>query len=179
MRARYAGWLAAIAIAVVSMGCAETDAGITTAVKSKFAADPDVKAYQIDVDTNNKVVSLTGTVATMTAKSRAVEIARQTDGVSNVVDNITVSSPTVQTPTMPSPDVDRATFTDPAITTAVKTRLAADSVVRALRLDVDTQDGVVTLTGEVRSTEERDQALKIARETAGVKSVTDKITIAR
>lgn len=43
--------------------------------------------------------------------------------------------------------------------------------------DVDTHDGVVTLTGEVRSREERDQALKLARDTAGVKDVIDKMTI--
>jgi hyperosmotically inducible protein len=179
MSGRSANWLAALAIAIASIGCAQTDAGITTAVKSKLAADDDVKAYQIDVTTNDKVVSLTGTVETTTAKTRAVEIARQQDGVASVVDNITVNSPTAQTPNMPSPDVDRATFTDPVITTAVKTAFAADGLVKARRLDVDTLDGIVTISGEVRSGEERDQAVKIARSTAGVKSVNDKMTVAR
>src|SRR5918996_622808 len=135
MRARCTSWLAAIILAAVSVGCAETDAGITTAVKSKMAVDADVKAYQIDVDTNNKVVTLTGTVATTTAKARAVELARGTEGVTNVVDHITVSSPIVITPTMPQPDIDRATFTDPAVTAAVKTRLAADPPLGAPCID--------------------------------------------
>jgi osmotically-inducible protein OsmY len=77
-------WVTAALVAVLSAACGQTDAGITTAVKSKFAADDDVKAYQIDVDTNNKVVTLSGTVDTATAKTRAVEIARGTDGVANV-----------------------------------------------------------------------------------------------
>jgi hypothetical protein len=39
--------------AVIAVACGQTDAGITTAVKSKFAADDTVKAYQIDVTTEN------------------------------------------------------------------------------------------------------------------------------
>jgi osmotically-inducible protein OsmY len=52
-------------------------------------------------------------------------------------------------------------------------------VVRARTIDVDTQDGIVTLTGEARSAEERDQALKLARDTVGVKNVIDKLTVTR
>jgi hyperosmotically inducible protein len=77
------------------------------------------------------------------------------------------------------PDVDRAVLADPAITTAVKTRLVADTLVQARKIDVDTREGVVTLTGEVRSAEERDKALQLARDTTGVKTVVDKLTIAR
>jgi hyperosmotically inducible periplasmic protein len=64
------------------------------------------------------------------------------------------------------------------LTTAVETKLIADDLVKARNLDVDTRDGVVTLTGQVRSQAEKDQALKLARETDGVKSVTDRITVA-
>jgi hyperosmotically inducible protein len=167
-------WLLAVVFAIA---CAETDPGITTAVKSKLAADDQVKAYRIDVDTNNGVVTLSGEVDSTAGKTRAVEIARGTDGVSNVVDNLTIRPAMAETPRMP--DVDRATLTDPAITTAVKAQLAADTLVRARTINVDTSAGVVTLTGDVRSNEERDQALKVARETGGVKDVIDKLTVAR
>ena len=47
---------------VFTVACAQTDAGITTNVKTKMAADDTVKAYQIDVDTRNGVVTLSGAV---------------------------------------------------------------------------------------------------------------------
>jgi len=174
MNSRAIGWIAAVALVFVSAACAQTDAGITTAVKTKLAADADVKAYQIDVDTSNKVVTLSGSVDTATAKTRAVEIARGTDGVANVVDNIRVTA-TAAAPTMP--EAERAVFSDPSLTTSVKSKLIADDLVKARNIDVDTRDSIVTLTGEVRSQAEKDQALKLARETDGVKSVTDRITV--
>jgi hyperosmotically inducible protein len=80
-----------VASLVVAVGCAETDAGVTTAVKSKLAADDTVKAYQIDVDTADGVVTLNGAVETTAAKNQAVMLARQTDGVREVVDQLTVN----------------------------------------------------------------------------------------
>ena len=82
--------LVAAAATVTAIACGQTDAGISTAVKSKLAADDTVKAYQIDVDTSDKVVTLTGAVDTANAKQQAVTIARNTDGVRDVVDRLTV-----------------------------------------------------------------------------------------
>jgi osmotically-inducible protein OsmY len=75
---------------IATIACAQSDPGVTTAVKSKLAADDTVKAYQIDVDTNDRVVTLSGTVETPAAKEHAVMIARQTEGVRDVVDRIAV-----------------------------------------------------------------------------------------
>jgi hypothetical protein len=88
--------LASAAALLFTVACGQTDAGITTAVKSKLAADDTVKAYQVDVDTNNKVVTLSGDVATEAQKEHAVTIARNTDGVSDVIDRLRVS-PTAAT----------------------------------------------------------------------------------
>ena len=84
---RLAGLIAAAAFAVA---CGQTDAGITTAVKSKLAADDTVKAYQVDVDTQNKVVTLRGEVDSPAAETMALQIARDTDGVRDVIDEIRV-----------------------------------------------------------------------------------------
>src|SRR4030095_10434991 len=90
--------LLGIAAFVLSMAaCSMSDPGITTAVKTKLAADDTVKAYKIDVDTKNKIVTLTGTVDTAEAKTRAVAVARSTNGVSDVVDQLSVSPPSVPT----------------------------------------------------------------------------------
>src|SRR5690242_17080421 len=86
----FAGFISAAAL-VFTVACAQTDAGITTAVKSKLAADDTVKAYQVNVDTANYVVTLTGDVNSPLAKERAVEIARNTDGVRDVIDQIRVT----------------------------------------------------------------------------------------
>ena len=83
---------------VMTVACAQTDPGITTAVKTKLAADDTVKAYQIDVDTANGVVTLTGIVEAPAAKEQAVIIARGTDGVKDVVDRITVNQAAATTP---------------------------------------------------------------------------------
>ena len=53
----FLGTVSAAALAF-TVACSQTDAGITTAVKSKLAADDTVKAYKVDVDTQNKVVTL-------------------------------------------------------------------------------------------------------------------------
>src|SRR5919109_3959458 len=77
--------------AAFTVACGQTDAGITTAVKSKLAADDTVKAYQVDVDTSNKVVTLRGDVETMAQKEQAVLIARNTEGVTDVIDQLRVN----------------------------------------------------------------------------------------
>jgi len=59
------------------------------------------------------------------------------------------------------------------ITAKIKAKMALDEKVRALAIDVDTNGSVVTLSGTVNSATERDRALQLARETAGVTSVVD------
>jgi hyperosmotically inducible periplasmic protein len=81
---------AVLAAAILTVACAQTDAGITTNVKTKLAADDTVKAYQVDVDTRNGVVTLSGTVENTAAKEQAINIARGTDGVRDVIDQIRV-----------------------------------------------------------------------------------------
>ena len=99
-----AGFVSAAAL-LFAVACGQTDAGITTAVKSKLAADDTVKAYQVDVDTANKVVTLSGDVETTAQKEHAVVIARNTDGVVDVIDRLRVN-PTAATSGVGDVDVD-------------------------------------------------------------------------
>src|SRR5215207_5364277 len=68
-------------------------------------------------------------------------------------------------------------MTDAEITSAVKSKLLADKTVGGLKLDVDTKDGVVTLSGPVHTANERAAALRIARATKGVKSVQNSLVM--
>lgn len=91
----FLGAVSAVVLAF-TVACSQTDAGITTAVKSKMAADDTVKAYKIDVDTQNKVVTLSGDVDTSAQREQAVALARNTKGVSDVIDQLRVN-PTAAT----------------------------------------------------------------------------------
>lgn len=74
-------YLGVLAVAVVAVACGPNDAGIGTKVKSNLTSDETVKAAQIDVGVQKKVVTLSGTVDTPAVKERAVAVARGTDGV--------------------------------------------------------------------------------------------------
>ena len=208
---------------IMTVACAETDPGITTAVKTKLAADDTVKAYQIDVDTANNVVTLTGTVETAAAEEVAIAIARETDGVTDVVDRITVNAAAATSPENLKDEArERQTsgrriregvdatrnaaergaeatkgvagdaadkvgaaaertgevISDAAVTTAVKSKFLADTSTPGLKIDVDTKDGVVTLSGTVRTRAEADRAVSLARDTNGVKRVVNNLKVA-
>jgi len=68
------------------------DAAITAKVKAAILAEPGLKSLQIDVDTKDATVTLSGNVATDTLRDRAKQIAMSTEGVRNVVDNLSVKS---------------------------------------------------------------------------------------
>ena len=63
-----------------------TDAWITTRVRSKFIGEDLLKNSDIDVDTANHVVTLRGTVMTAAGRARAVEQAKEVEGVKRVAD---------------------------------------------------------------------------------------------
>lgn len=67
---------------------------------------------------------------------------------------------------------------DPEITAGVKARLAADAELREVRIDVDTRDGVVTLSGSVPTAAVRARAGELAHAVRGVRRVNDQLTLA-
>jgi len=203
-RRKLGSFVGGLIIALAAIGCAQTDPGITTAVKGKLAADDVVKSYRIDVDTKDHVVTLNGAVDTPAARERAVQLARNTDGVRDVVDRLTVTPGVTPTTGVDDKaqgeakdatrDTDRKVddaqkkagetadkvgdaAANAALTSVVKTKFLADTTVSGLNIDVDSNKGVVTLTGNVRSAAEKQRALKIARETEGVKSVVDRLKV--
>ena len=223
--------LCAFALSISSMAFAQTDAALTASVKSKLAADETVKASQVNVSTDAHVVTLSGAVDSMAAKERALAIARDTSGVTSVVDKLTVKDVVDKSKDTMGDAADKtgkavgtaaketgkavdkaaketgkavdkaadkvsggaekstdatkkagektaATLTDAEITTAVKTKLLGDGTTPGLKIDVDTKDHVVTLSGDVQTAAARTQAVSLARDTKGVKSVINKLTVA-
>lgn len=69
-----------------------TDAWITTKVKWFFLGEDELKGSDINVDTNSKVVTLKGTVKTQAGKQKANQLARETEGVAKVVDQLVIKN---------------------------------------------------------------------------------------
>jgi len=63
------------------------------------------------------------------------------------------------------------------LTGKIKAKMALDDTIKAAAIDVDTVDSIVSLSGSVKSEAQRTRALQLARETAGVTAVTDRLRI--
>ena len=69
------------------------------------------------------------------------------------------------------------TVDDASITAQVKTALLNDQQVNATKIDISTSNGVVTMSGTVRSQPEQERAIQLARRVNGVKDVKANLTI--
>lgn len=71
----------------------------------------------------------------------------------------------------------RETAGEAALTSKIKAKMVLDDNIRARAIDVTTDESTVTLRGTVRSVDEHDRALQLARETAGVTRVVDRLRV--
>jgi osmotically-inducible protein OsmY len=71
----------------------------------------------------------------------------------------------------------KETAEEAALTSKIKAKMVLDDNIKARAIDVTTDDSSVTLSGTVRSVEEHDRAVRLARETAGVTQVVDRLRI--
>jgi hyperosmotically inducible protein len=160
-------------LALASANCERrsvADTAITADVKSKLVLDNENLAVNVDVDTRGGEVTLTGVVETQAEKEQAERIARSAEGVTRVINNITV----VTNGGHDAKTGASTTASDLAILSKIKTRYVAEEVA-GVRVDV--RDGVVTLKGDVDSAQKRARAENIARATSGVKSVNNLIGV--
>jgi hyperosmotically inducible protein len=181
------------------------DSWLTTKIQAQYFADEDIKARHINVSTKDAVVTLTGFVESPGERQQALETARNTDGVKQVIDRLsegksgsepnsvatsgTIVEPGSPLPAGPAPSDglrdlhgqrpanDEQRHDDTQVTARVQARLLGDDFVKEQRINIDTRRGVVTLTGEVATEEQRGQALLLARTTEGVQRVEDHLTV--
>jgi hyperosmotically inducible protein len=144
------------------------DYAITADVKSKLVVDNENLAINVNVDTRGGVVTLTGVVGTQAEKEQAERIARNTEGVTRVINNITVETNGAYN----AGEGAVIGASDLTILSKIKTRYVAEDVVG---VKIEVKDGVVTLKGDVESPQIRARAENIARATSGVKSVNNLI----
>lgn len=145
-----------------------TDSWVTSKTKIALFADERVKGTQVSVDTTKGVVHLRGKVDSAEAKSAAGEITQGVEGVKSVKNDLQVVAPTARKA------VDAS---DSDIAKVVGTRLSKNTQLK--KVDVRTDAGVVTLTGQVPSIGASAKASEIARGVPGVKSVKNELTFTR
>ena len=160
--------LAGCASSMVPKDTRNTDSGITSVIQASLEANDKVKARQVDVETREGTVYLTGVVDTEVARIEAGRIAWRTEGVRGVVNDLTVGERTVG-----------SWVDDVMISSKVKAKLIANSEIKAGDIDVSSSQGVVTLIGRVSSEAIKNEAERIARGTAGVKDVHNELLVGR
>ena len=143
-----------------------SDAVITSTIETKLAADTDTDSYEIDVDTLNGVVRLRGIVETEKERQEAELLAKDTDGVRRVDNQLKLGDLTAQ-----------ENASDAWLVSKVKSKLLADPQVNSFNIDVDALDGQVTLSGVVTAERARQEAERIAKATEGVKLVRNEIRV--
>lgn len=100
-------------------------------------------------------------------------------GTNKTTQNDQSNQAAAQTTQAPSKSANaREAVSDATITSKVKAELAKEKDVSATRIHVDTDNGVVKLSGTARSQQEADRAASIAKTTKGVVSVDNNIQVA-
>lgn len=171
-------------------GAETTDAGITTSVQARYYGDDQVRGRNVSVVTQAGVVTLRGQVESEAARQRAVALAREVQGVTDVRDELSVRTADTAERTGAGPAAaaergstatagrDDETITPGWITTKIQAQYFLNPEVKPWNVDVTTgSDGVVTLEGEVENAADRTEALRIARETEGVTRVEDRLRV--
>jgi hyperosmotically inducible protein len=158
--------LAGCASSMVPERTQSSDSGITSVVEASLEANETVKARQVEVQTRESVVYLTGVVDTVEARREAARVAWRTEGVRGVHNDLTVGETTV------GDWID-----DVMISSKVKSQLIANTMIRAGDIDVSSSQGVVTLIGRVSSQAVKTDAERIARATKGVTDVNNELSI--
>lgn len=161
-------------IAILGVGCASTqpigtqieDAAIVAKIETKLVADPEVNPFRVDVDVNEGVVRLSGVVEQPEAAAEAERLARNTEGVTRVINDIRVGEPDLG---------DR--IDGVKVASAVKAKLAADPEINPFNINVDAEGGVVTLMGRVATQQAKRHAEQIAERTEGVERVKNLIEV--
>jgi hyperosmotically inducible periplasmic protein len=155
------------------------DSYITGKLEATYLLNHHLNVFTIHPETTNGVVHLTGTVESNIDRDLAGELAKGIDGVTSVKNDLVVKAGSSQANAKSSSSTRTfGAFVDDSTTTAmVKTKLLADPNVKGLKIGVETRGDVVTLTGKVGSSEQKQLAEKIASNTGDVKKVHNELVI--
>ncbi len=149
-----------------SAGSLWGDAATSFRVKSKMIKDSEVHAWNVDVDTLESEVILTGVVGTKQQATQAGEVARKVPGVRKVRNELQVGKKSIG-----------QSLDDTLLSMRVKTHLFKEPWIRSFNIDVDVDNGVVALTGIVDRTDHKARVLEIARSIPETVRVIDNLKV--
>jgi osmotically-inducible protein OsmY len=148
------------------------DATLVATVKSKLLWNSNTEGLDINVNADNGKVSLTGNAQTAEAKELAGRLAANTDGVRSVNNQLSVSATdSTAAKAQNAADDTAAVISDAWITSKVKSSFIYSRNLDGLDISVDTQKGMVSLSGTVLSNAEKQLAIETARNIRGVRGV--------
>ncbi len=164
---------------------AAKDAWITGKIETAFVLNGHLNPFAISTSVDSGAVRLTGTVKDSIDRDLAGEVARAVDGVVSVKNDLKVDQKATNEATAKakakSQKGDQRDFgswvSDATMTARVKSRLIGNSNVHAAKIDVDTKDHIVTLSGRVTSSSEKSLAEQLARNTSEVKTVHNNLVV--
>jgi hyperosmotically inducible protein len=149
-----------------SVGTMVDDSIISSTIKTKMITDEFVKARNIDVDVLNGIVYLLGVVESASQKRMAADVARGVEGVRGIENQLVVGKTTVG-----------QVLNDTVLTSKIKTELLKDPDITSTNVDVDTYNNVVSLTGIIKSSKEKNKILNIVRQVAGNRQIVDNLSV--
>ena len=144
-----------------------SDSWITSKTKIALFADERVKGRQVHVETKDGVVMLRGKIDSAEAKAAAAEVTKGIEGVKNVKNELQVVAPSQRA---------AVAADDKVIAKNVEQKLKEDPQLKNAKIEVN--NGVVSLSGEVKSIDASAKASEVARSVAGVRSVKNDLTYA-
>jgi osmotically-inducible protein OsmY len=159
-----------------SAGEGLADAKVSASVKAALSLNRTLAPLRIRVSTERRVVTLRGDVPDDTLKAAAGRVAAAVPDVAQVVNHLAVSPAMI-----PAATSDRTlgeSLDDRALEVQVRLALALHRGLESSDIRVDAYRRHVTLSGRVDRPEQERDAIAIARETAGVLDVTDRIEAA-
>jgi hyperosmotically inducible periplasmic protein len=158
--------LAGCTSSMVPESTRNSDSRITSALEESLSSNEKTNAYKVKVETREGAVYLTGVVDTEESRREAGRVAWRTAGVTGVYNNLTVGERTIGN-----------WADDVMISSTVKSKLIANSEIKAGDIDVSSSQGVVTLIGRVSSQLIKSDAERIARGTKGVSDVNNELLV--
>jgi hyperosmotically inducible protein len=166
-------------------GNAISDSWITLKVHSQFIPEDALSDSDIDVDTKSGVVTLNGTVASEAGRTKAIAIAKATDGVNAVTDNLKVTPAAsaraagekAGEKTREVAGTSGKAVTDGWLKSKIASQFVTEDLLDKSDIDIDVSKGAVELNGAVRTMEAKNKATAIVKGTDGVKSVQNNLKI--
>jgi hyperosmotically inducible protein len=159
-------------IVVDSSAPERSDAWIALKIRSRLLVKGNVSAASTKVDVKDGVVLLTGTADNIAQKELTEVYAKEIEGVKSIDNKLVVRNDST-----PAKETVGEKIDDTSITTQVKVALLRHKSTSAISTKVETNDGVITITGQADTDAERSLVTKLAQDVRGVKSVNNRMTV--